>query len=479
MGGAAPAQPPVQMADGGYVQNFFDGSDEDGVTPYAYSPELTAAADQYMMDLMASAPRETPDLETAMQSRLPTYQRILGGGDKDLTQAQMLFALSQAAFNYAGNVDAQGRPLRGSGIARAAQAFAPVPGQIGALAAAQGKEDRAVKLAALQAAEKDIENIRKYNQELLSEKRKLMGDVAKASASSAGKGISGSSMRGRTRDYLIKYAPLWESGNMDPAQRLEYSQFYTDYTAPYLKKDPVSGSLIEVVPKISKELLESYNRGAARYGEEALVQVPAPAEQAPTEGKPASREEKYLTPEQIESLDGLELLDAAPDLWNMAKYARGPFPAVVGTAAEVVPGLGGSMPALSQAREILPKMTEDLIAVFLKNERAAVSEQDRLRKIYSVNPSLFGDENAYHDRLIAIARNMDADIRSAIKDGDNEDLPSETRQKARTAAAYFKKFREKLNLPKAAYTADDIGKIPCGNEYLWKGVVKARRNCAK
>jgi len=185
MGGAAPAQPPMQMADGGYVQSFADGSDEDGVTPYGsdsssyFDPAIRDYASQQTLQFLQQQPRAVPDLRASMEERLPLYQELIGAGEdtRDMTQAQMLFALSQAAFNYAGNVDAQGRPLRGSGLARAAQAFAPVPGQIGKLAAEQSKADKAVKLAALQAAEKDVENVRDANTKLIQSQRELWGDM--------------------------------------------------------------------------------------------------------------------------------------------------------------------------------------------------------------------------------------------------------------------------------------------------------------
>jgi len=188
MGAAPPGQPPMQMADGGYVQNFFDGSDEDGVTPYGsessymnVDPSTREMAQAYLMSDFMRGTSPVPSRQAAMEEILPTYQEILGTGDKGMTQAQMLFALSQAAFNYAGNVDAQGRPLRGSQMARAAQAFAPVPGQIGKLAAEQTKEDRAVKLAALQAGEKERESIIAANQKVRENQRKAAEALLKES----------------------------------------------------------------------------------------------------------------------------------------------------------------------------------------------------------------------------------------------------------------------------------------------------------
>jgi len=249
MGGAAPAQPPMQMADGGYVQSFADGSDEDGVTPYgtdtsysAFPQDMVDLARYETMRTLSRAPAEVPDLRASMEERLPLYQELIGAGDdsRNMTQAQMLFALSQAAFNYAGNVDAQGRPLRGSQLARAAQAFAPVPGQIGALAAAQRKEDRAVKLAALQAAEKDVENVRSANAKLAESQRKIWTEMIKQTGSSPwGKsGIGGSLNIVNTPGLAAKIA----DGSASIPER---NLWFTAYAQLDAKSKPTTESYID------------------------------------------------------------------------------------------------------------------------------------------------------------------------------------------------------------------------------------------
>jgi hypothetical protein len=123
-GGIAGA-PPVAMARGGYVQNFQAGSTEDGVTPVEetvpgekeepllkYPTDMVAAAKQGMQELISRQPQTMPDLATLARQREPAYRTILGD-TKGASQAQMLMALGQRAFNFGANVDDQGRPLRG------------------------------------------------------------------------------------------------------------------------------------------------------------------------------------------------------------------------------------------------------------------------------------------------------------------------------------------------------------------------------
>jgi hypothetical protein len=92
-------------------------------------------------------------------ARLPIYQEIMGGGDdaKRMSQAQALFAISDAAGRFASGVGAQGQDVRG--LSPAAQLAAATTGlgtQLGAIGAQTDQLDRQARLAALNAAESDL-----------------------------------------------------------------------------------------------------------------------------------------------------------------------------------------------------------------------------------------------------------------------------------------------------------------------------------
>tara|TARA_R100000030_G_scaffold17761_2_gene12110 strand:+ start:763 stop:3768 length:3006 start_codon:yes stop_codon:yes gene_type:complete len=92
-------------------------------------------------------------------ARLPIYQEIMGGGDdaKRMSQAQALFAISDAAGRFASGVGAQGQDVRG--LSPAAQLAAATTGlgtQLGAIGAQTEQLDRQARLAALTAAESDL-----------------------------------------------------------------------------------------------------------------------------------------------------------------------------------------------------------------------------------------------------------------------------------------------------------------------------------
>ena len=87
---------------------------------------------------------------------LPMYQDILGSDPKD-AQAQMLFDIGQAAFQYAGNTGPDGRPMQGSAAARLGTSLGPLAGKIGARAGQMSQEARALKMAALQGAQAKLD----------------------------------------------------------------------------------------------------------------------------------------------------------------------------------------------------------------------------------------------------------------------------------------------------------------------------------
>jgi hypothetical protein len=93
-----------------------------------------------------------PTLKEGYDELLPLYQDILGSDPKD-AQAQMLFDIGQAAFGYAGNVGADGRPMQGSAAARLSQALGPLSGKIGARAGQASKEAQSLRMAALQGSQ--------------------------------------------------------------------------------------------------------------------------------------------------------------------------------------------------------------------------------------------------------------------------------------------------------------------------------------
>jgi hypothetical protein len=157
-------QPPVQMARGGPVQYFQNGSDAEAVTPY----------ETRLNDFLNQKPQSDFDAMARAKALAPQYQELLGTSDSGATKAQMMFDIAQAALGYAANVGPDGQPLRGSQASRLAGATRALPGQIAARGA-QAKEGEArARLAALQQAQSEQAAMQASNTALSSDQRAIL-----------------------------------------------------------------------------------------------------------------------------------------------------------------------------------------------------------------------------------------------------------------------------------------------------------------
>jgi hypothetical protein len=162
-------QPPMQMARGGVVQNFAEGDEvvAGAVTPVdtrTFSPEVMDMFRQRILGQLEADPTAAAALQPGYLTRRtqelsPEYKTLLGV-DPGASKGQMLFDVAQAALNYAGNVNAQGQPMRGSQAARLAGAFSGLPAAIGARASDAQKQNQAIRLAAMQGAQSEIDAAR-------------------------------------------------------------------------------------------------------------------------------------------------------------------------------------------------------------------------------------------------------------------------------------------------------------------------------
>jgi len=167
--GPPPMDMPMQMADGGVVQNFAEGDEvnAENVTPAStgtFSPEMRDYLNQRLLKLQESADTVPSELAPGYlmqrtQELAPQYRTLIGA-DPSASKGQMLFDVAQAALNYAGNVNAQGQQMRGSQAARLAGAFSGLPAAIGARAADAQKQNQNIRLAAMQGAQSEIEAAR-------------------------------------------------------------------------------------------------------------------------------------------------------------------------------------------------------------------------------------------------------------------------------------------------------------------------------
>lgn len=512
-GGIAGA-PPVAMARGGYVQNFQAGSTEDGVTPaeetvpgekeeplFQYPADLIVAAKEGITGMLSKQPQAIPDLAALARQREPAYRTILGD-TKGASQAQMLMALGQRAFNFGANVDDQGRPLRGSFVSRLSGAVRTLPQEMMARVAEIDKGERAIKMAALQASEKDIDQIQSANNELIKQKRALFGDIIKSEArvqaekeknlGKAAKGPFGSGVTGETLNIFTKLAPDYAAGTLTPEQDRVFLAAVTNYTQPQERveerTDPVTGNKSYVTIQ-SRPELPSFVRSALQLRGTALPSVStAPASSG---GKPGAKttanapavagdisEASGSVPANVpaEAKDAYVALSTPEDqktLWNQRHLVAGPIPYI--KTLPVFRVFGQIDAKADEGRTFFDSARRSLIKALAANPRYPVSEMQAIEKEIDIAPAFFDNPDSLGNRLIGIEDFLNQRLKAAQKDAVNPNFPVASRQAALDEIKELKNFSKVAGIPPRVYTIEEVQALPSGTNFLWNGKKSMRK----
>lgn len=500
-GGIAGA-PPIAMARGGYVQNFQEGSTEDGVTPadetvpgekeeplFQYPADLIVAAKEGITGMLSKQPQALPDLAALARQREPAYRTILGD-TKGASQAQMLMALGQRAFNFGANVDDQGRPLRGSFVSRLSGAVRTLPQEMMARVAEIDKGERAIKLAALQASEKDIDQIQSANNELIKQKRALFGDIIKSEAriaaekeknrGKAEKGPFGSGVTAETLNIFTKFAPDYASAKLTPEQDRVFLTAVTNYTQPQSRveerTDPVTGNKSYVTIETRPELPE-FVRSALQLRGTSLPNVAAPV----TSGKPGAKAppaagEISTAPGTIpaevpaEAKDAYVALNTPKEqktLWNQRGLVAGPIQYI--KTLPVLRVFGQVDAKADEARTFFESARRSLIKALAANPRYPVSEMQAIEKEIDIAPAFFDNPNSLGNRLIGIEDFLNQRLKAAQTDAANPNFPVASRQAALDEMKELGNFLKIAGIPPRVYTIEEVQALPSGTNFLWNG----------
>ena len=464
-GMAPPQGQPMAMAKGGYVQNFQVGSDEEGVTPAVqspsedlmlYPPDMLAAAKKASSSLFNQAPATAPTLESAMQSRLPEYTRLLGE-DRGASQAQMLLELGQRAFNFASNTDDAGRPLRGGFASRLAGAVKTLPAAMGKRLDEIAKIDRQLKVMALQQGEKDIDQVTAQNTELQKRKSSLMGQVLTAQsridAKNAGTkavGPLGKGSKGDILNNIIQSAPLFKSGLLTTDESNAFMMAVADYTQSSTVEftDPDTGlkSLRTQQNKLPEFVMDALGGKLPSVGSPLAVEgtsAPQPVVGGADSSAPPMGQEMQAA--------------GATSLWGDRFNIAGPVAAGL-AAVSSIPGLGDPMASITLARKNAELKAERLIEAMLKSTQGSVREQERLANVYNIKPSVFTDPDVYGTRLIALG----TALQEGIKEFDAQGRSTGEGGSEKLTVA------QRTEAP-AVYTVEEALKFAPGTEILWQG----------
>lgn len=485
----APAQGPQGFKHGGIVQHFKDGSDEEGVTPAGiYPPELVSAAQQYATQMLSSSPRPIPELGATMQKRLPLYNELLGmGRSKEDMQTQMLLDLASRGLGLAGNVDEQGRPLRGSFASRLGQATRTLPNTMMALLGEQRKGEMAAKQLALQASEKEIAQIQELNAKDIETQRKLFTDVLKEHAKAQGQSIFG---KGDWHWAVVNrpgFLASWAAGKTTPEQDNLIDSAITVLKTPRqeLRTDPVTNQTIQVtVPPVVPDFVKQAEAARARMfsgqggGARPAAAAPAGGQAAPAgEAAPAAAPQKAAEGPAAPKAAPTTYSPGDPTMFNLATMGTGPIP--VGSAFIArVPILGEFVKADEniQAKTFLDNAANQLNKSLATNPRFAEGERKQIMSELQLTTRVIDRPEAYQQRLIGLdTLLMDLRGKAWVEGYRNRDLGPDDIRNARAKVGEIDAIRNLIGVPPRVTTKADFDALPPNTPYILNGQLMMKR----
>lgn len=497
--------PPIQMKDGGLVQRFRNGSTEEGVTPadeedlpydsasaeqMLYSPELTRLAEVQAMRTLTQQPMEVPTLESAMQSRLPEYERLLGS-DKSASEAGLLFDIAGAALNFAANRGPRGEVLRGSPMARIAGAFSNLPAAVQKRVADIEDTQRRLRMLAIQAGEKDRDEIQGLNAKLMTEKRSIVNNAVTAAAreraANARSGAlpaTGSRTQWEMNTFLEPgLLDRFAAGQTTPQENNRIGAAITSYTEPRYEPviDPDSKlptGEYKTLPgkRLPQSVLDAQRARNSGVTPPAGTTPTLPRAAPPVEAAPAT--EPAAVPAPLLSEGGREptvagtarVADRPIDeptymsreeafaspvsLWRDRAKIAGPFATVYATFS-ATPGFGDPFADITRARSQANFVAKDALEPFLKSEQKSVTEQLMIKSILELQPAVLRDPENYGTRLIALSTLLDQILDENRQMADTTPgsvgagLSPDQRTKAREKISALERLKGNLDLPPA------------------------------
>lgn len=469
---------PQQFRHGGIVQHFKDGSDEEGVTPAAsYPPKLVQAAQEWAQKMATQQPATVPDLRTTMEAKMPVYQELLGlGRSREDMKTQMLLDIASRGLGFAGNVDEQGRPLRGSFASRLGQVTRTLPNTMMALAAEQRKGELATKQLALQAAEKEIGDIRDINAKAIESQRKLFSDILKESAKASGQSPFG---KGDWHWATVNRPGLlanYAAGKTTPEQDNLIESAITVLNTPKTEtridpanQQPYTVTVPPLVPQFVSDAQEARRRlnlptGAARAPAPAAGAAPA---KAPAAGPSAAPAAEGRAPEEgaPPKMPGAAYISEGPTLFNLAKAGTGPIN--VGTAFVARVPIAGELiddPSQPiQAGRYLSNAANRIGRAFATNPRFAEGERRQIQEELNLLPGFIDRPEAYQQRLIGLDSLLLDLRRGAYREGYlNRNLGPDTIRAGRQAVEEIDRARELLGVPPRVTSKEQFDSLPPG-----------------
>jgi hypothetical protein len=471
-GGQAPPQAPIGMKKGGLVQHFYNGSDEEGVTQaeednspsgMQVTPDMLELARAGYNRLLTQRAAPEVDLRTRTAEREKLYQELLGD-DKDMQQAQLLLMLGQKGLQLAGNVDAQGRPLRGSTLGRFATVAAEVPGAISQFISDVDKRQNAIRMAAIQSAEKEAEQTREGNLKLIESQRKAFGDVLKNSK------MTPSSLFGKGAwDWSVVNTPgllqAYADGETDPEQ----DNLITSAASRLLRerKEQYTNELGQIVtrtipgydlPFLRDALAQRNALDAA--GPRQAPTTPGTVPVGPRTVAPDRTTEAPVADETPASTDVTagERQFAEPTLWGAAQQGIGFIPKITSELARRVP--------LEIAGEMGRTQQQAAATVSKLAPRVSLALRETTRLYLNIDPKLFENRIGYLNNLVSLGQVLYRIRNDALDKSSDRTLAVKDANEQRLKARDIQGVIDLVGIPPVVSTREEYIRLPIGAQFL-------------
>ena len=406
-----------------------------------------------------------------------------------------MFELGQRAFNFGANTDEAGRPLRGNFFGRLAGAAKTLPGAIGKHVEAMNSIDLKLKSLALQASEKDQDQVVAQNTKLLDTKARVFGDILKETAK-----VEAAKLKGLGTSIFGKGDWQWNVVNM-PGMMERYavgattneedklvSSAITVFKTPRFEtrfdpvtRDPFTVQMPVMIPDFVKEA-EATRLKSGKPGAPTPALVP-PGNPARVQGEPvaspaggAALNAPAAAPVAAAAAPAPNVQTGKSSLWNDRFKIAGPAAAAIGFVSKI-PGLGDPAAQITLARQNAELEAERLIETMLKSTQGSVTEQKRLEKVLNIRPSTWSDPDAYGTGLIALGGALQSGIKNFDQQGSNTSaLSPADKAEARQKAMVYRKIYSELGLPREVFNQAEVDKLAPGTEFLWKGTTPFKKD---
>ena len=273
----------------------------------------------------------------------------------------------------------------------------------------------------------------------------------------------GAGITGRSLEIINDLAPSFGAGITTEAQDRQFSSAVTQYTQPIQYQNPDTGLLETRRPQLPSFATEALRRRGIE-----------PPQTEPRTGLPGGQSG---TGQPIAAEPAGSPAPTGKSIWDLSRLATGPLPAAAELAGRT-PLLGEFVqaPQMTQARNFIPIVQNNLVRVLQNNPRYAEGERTAIKEEISIEPAVFDTPSAFRNRLIAIDDALQVREQTAFKTAQSNMVGREERVQAMNILNGLIMFRQNLRVPVRVKNVADWAKVPAGNEYIDPdGNVKTKR----